>query len=415
MFFITLERPYPHPQLKYKPSVVQVVDKHQKFAVVSQNRISSDNFLLSDCWNSPFTKNLTRYSLNIDTEEYRFVADNFYKALSSYQIIKIERIQNRRYRQSDSVKPIIIDCFNRNHAINCVVGQGIYFATQASISDGYTQPDAYKLRHILESQLNMVAIYGQRQRNKRRFLMIFFIYHWDCLTVTRVYLAFIYIYGFVLLTVMILQIHGYRRRNIFLIEYVPYSLFGLALVTILGGLCWFAVTMINMNAGFLTKETFLLERLRFKGNAFKELKYREESFLLVTSGRVSPRYETHYGCGPLMKYWCRRGFWKNIFMGLFGIFIGVYMLFVFQQNRNEYVQLRDQADDKKRILYSHSMGSLRSMNSNGVKHQMKTGLPRYSYNGMRGSPSYGTGAGYESDNNSSSVLYQPRAGYNPKI
>ncbi|CAF4415791.1 unnamed protein product, partial [Adineta steineri] len=112
------------------------------------------------------------------------------------------------------------------------------------------------------------------------------------------------------------------------------------------------------------------------------------------------KYETHYGCGknmlinpdpkivntrgcgPLMKYWYRRGFWENIFMGLFGIFIGVYMLFVFQQNRNEYVQLRDEADDKKRILYSHSMGSLRSMNSNGVKHQMKTGLPRYSYNGM---------------------------------
>jgi hypothetical protein len=44
-----------------------------------------------------------------------------------------------------------------------------------------------------------------------------------------------------------------------------------------------------MNAGFLTKETFLLERLRFKGNAFKELKYREESFYLVTTGRVPPR------------------------------------------------------------------------------------------------------------------------------
>ncbi|CAF0720544.1 unnamed protein product [Adineta steineri] len=111
----------------------------------------------------------------------------------------------------------------------------------------------------------MVATYGQRQRNKRRFLMSinglllalaifiiismsiywgffeewtiwtdytmawvefnFFIYYWDRLTITRVYLAFIYIYGFVLLTIMILQIHGYRRRNIFLIEYVPYSLF----------------------------------------------------------------------------------------------------------------------------------------------------------------------------------------------
>jgi len=85
------------------------------------------------------------------------------------------------------------------------------------------------------------------------------------------------------------QIHAYRFKNIFLMEYVPYALFGLAIITILGGLSWFAVTMINMNAGFLTKETFLLERLRFKGNAFKELKYREESFNLVTTGRVPPR------------------------------------------------------------------------------------------------------------------------------
>ncbi|CAF3499359.1 unnamed protein product, partial [Rotaria sp. Silwood2] len=117
----------------------------------------------------------------------------------------------------------------------------------------------------------------------------FFIYYWDRLTITRVYLSLIYIYGFVLLTIIALQIHDYRHRNIFLMEYVPYALFTLGIITILGGLAWFAVTMINMNAGFLTKETFLLERLRFKGNAFKELKYREESFRLVTQGLVPPR------------------------------------------------------------------------------------------------------------------------------
>lgn len=89
--------------------------------------------------------------------------------------------------------------------------------------------------------------------------------------------------------VMAFQIHAYRHRNVFLMQYVPYSLFTLAVITILGGLAWFAVTMINMNAGFMTKETFLLERLRFKGNAFKDLKYREESFHLVTQGRVPPR------------------------------------------------------------------------------------------------------------------------------
>ena len=128
-----------------------------------------------------------------------------------------------------------------------------------------------------------------------------------------------------------------------------------------------------------------------------------------------PKIVNTRGCGPLMKYWYRRGFWENIFMGLFGVFMGVYMLFVFQHNRNEFLHLRDEADDRKRILYSHSMASLRSMNSNAIKHQMKTGLPRYPYTGMRGSPSYGTATGYESDNNSSSVLYQPRASFNPNV
>jgi hypothetical protein len=123
-----------------------------------------------------------------------------------------------------------------------------------------------------------------------------------------------------------------------------------------------------------------------------------------------PKVINMRGCGPLMKYWYRRGFWENVFMSLFGIFIGVYMLFVFQRNRDEFLHLRDEADDRKRILYSHSMASLRSMNSNAIKHPIKTRNP---YNGIRGSPS--TATGYESDNTSTSVLYQARASYNPNI
>ena len=127
-----------------------------------------------------------------------------------------------------------------------------------------------------------------------------------------------------------------------------------------------------------------------------------------------PRMVNTRGCGPLMKYWYRRGFWENLFMGLFGIFVGVYMLFVFQHNHLEFTLLRDEADDRKRIIHSHSMASLRSMNSSSAhkhhQYQSKAGLPRYPYTGMRGSPS--TGTGYESDNNSASVLYQPRAALN---
>lgn len=126
-----------------------------------------------------------------------------------------------------------------------------------------------------------------------------------------------------------------------------------------------------------------------------------------------PKIVNTRGCGPLMQYWYRRGFWENIFMGLFGIFTGVFMLFVFQRNHDEYIQLRDEADDRKRILHSQSMASFRSMNSNAIKNQIKSNLTRYSYGGMRGSPSNGTAVGYDSDNNSSSVLYQPRATFYP--
>ena len=71
-----------------------------------------------------------------------------------------------------------------------------------------------------------------------------------------------------------------------------------------------------------------------------------------------PKIVNTRGCGPLMNYWYRRGFWENIFMGLFGVFGGVYMLFVFQRNHEEYLQLCDEADDRKRIIHSHSMASI---------------------------------------------------------
>ena len=122
------------------------------------------------------------------------------------------------------------------------------------------------------------------------------------------------------------------------------------------------------------------------------------------------------GCGPLMHYWYRRGFWENIFMSLFGIFMGVYILFVFQRNRREFTQLRDEADDRKRIIHTQSMASLRSVNNNTTtttKNPPKTNTSRYTYTGMRSSPSNGTGNGYDSDNNSGSILYQPRPVVDP--
>jgi hypothetical protein len=120
------------------------------------------------------------------------------------------------------------------------------------------------------------------------------------------------------------------------------------------------------------------------------------------------------GCGPLMKYWFRRGFWVNIFMSLFGIFVGVYMLFVFQRNRKEFVQLRDEADDRKRMIRAHSTASVHSTNNKEIiKTKPKANTSGYTYTGMKNSSSNGAPVDYDSDNNSSSVLYRPPPMFDP--
>ena len=86
--------------------------------------------------------------------------------------------------------------------------------------------------------------------------------------------------------------------------------------------------------------------------------------------------------------------------------MGAYMLFVFQRNRREFVQLRDEADDRKRIIRTHSMASVRSTTNNN--NSSKSNMPRYQYTSMKSSPTNGTTAEYDSDNNSGSVLYQAR-------
>ncbi|CAF3665687.1 unnamed protein product [Rotaria sordida] len=97
-------------------------------------------------WDLSALNNLTRYILDLETEEYKFVANNFHQTLPLNQIVQIERIQNRRWyrqydahkedfierygksterwlfhgcRESRSAEAIIHDCFNRSHAVNC--------------------------------------------------------------------------------------------------------------------------------------------------------------------------------------------------------------------------------------------------------------------------------------------------------
>jgi len=51
---------------------------------------------LPEHWDGSATKNLTRFDLVPGTVEYQFVADNFRKTLPQNEIVKIQRIQNRR-------------------------------------------------------------------------------------------------------------------------------------------------------------------------------------------------------------------------------------------------------------------------------------------------------------------------------
>ncbi len=43
---------------------------------------------------------------------------------------------------------------------------------------------------------------------------------------------------------------------------------------------------MNHNEGFLATGGFIFERMRFKGNVWKDLKFREQSFRVVTQNEV---------------------------------------------------------------------------------------------------------------------------------
>jgi hypothetical protein len=93
-----------------------------------------------------------------------------------------------------------------------------------------------------------------------------------------------------------LQIHGLRKKNINFLHIAPLLMLFVAIVTVLGAICWLIVTAVNYNEGFLATGGFIFERMRFKGNVWKDLIYREESFRLVTENRVPVK-------SPIIKIW----------------------------------------------------------------------------------------------------------------
>lgn len=114
----------------------------------------------------------------------------------------------------------------------------------------------------------------------------FFILYWDRLTITRTYLSFIFIYGAILLIIASMQIHGLRKHKRLFLHYAPLLLIIIAVITFLGSVAWLIVTAVNYNQGFLANSGFIFDKMRFKGNVWKDLKYREESFKLVAYKQV---------------------------------------------------------------------------------------------------------------------------------
>ena len=64
----------------------------------------------------------------------------------------------------------------------------------------------------------------------------------------------------------------------------------------LGGIVWLIVTAVNYNEGFLATGGFIFERMRFKGNVWKDLIYREQSWKWVTHNYVPIK-------APILKIW----------------------------------------------------------------------------------------------------------------
>lgn len=93
-----------------------------------------------------------------------------------------------------------------------------------------------------------------------------------------------------------MQLHGIRKRNLSFLHLAPLTLLFVAVVTVLGAICWLIVTAVNYNEGFLATGGFIFERMRFKGNVWKDLIYREQSFRLVTEDKVPPK-------SPILKIW----------------------------------------------------------------------------------------------------------------
>ncbi|RNA29946.1 hypothetical protein BpHYR1_054511 [Brachionus plicatilis] len=249
----------------------------------------------------------------------------------------------------------------------------------------------------------------------------FFIHYWDKLTIARVYLSFLLIYGAVITGIGATQIYAMRKVNLSLLHLAPLLLIFVAVVTVLGAIAWLIVTAVNYNEGFLATGGFIFERMRFKGNVWKDLIYREQSFRLVTENQVPVKapivkiwvhqrerdfsccgWDSYMdyargnysdlpesccqrrkrvfgcanqfltvdrsevintrGCKDVMYSWYRAGFIENIIMSIVGLGIAAFQFYLYTLNRHEYYRVLDELDDMRKPMMNTTM-SMSTINS----------------------------------------------------
>jgi hypothetical protein len=87
-----------------------------------------------------------------------------------------------------------------------------------------------------------------------------------------------------------------KKKDLNLLHLSPLLLVFVAVITTIGAMCWLIVTAVNYNEGFLATGGFIFERMRFKGNVWKDLVFRQQSWYLVTRNLVPPK-------SPILKIW----------------------------------------------------------------------------------------------------------------
>ncbi|KAI3382754.1 hypothetical protein SNEBB_007740 [Seison nebaliae] len=120
----------------------------------------------------------------------------------------------------------------------------------------------------------------------------YYIHFWDRITVTRTIIIFLWIYGIVTIGIGSYQMYALRNQKLEMMWQAPKMYMFIGIITFLGACCWLVVTAANSHEGYIRRgadNRTVWERVRFKGNVFKDLVYMQQTFERYSSDRVPNR------------------------------------------------------------------------------------------------------------------------------